>query len=79
MTYNSETDRQHSSMRRNNAKITNTVIGLLAVIGVYIVVMAIKHQGVQDWGGLAAFVGALFVGLTGIYGAKAYQKQYEQK
>ncbi len=77
MGFNSENDKEHSSMRRNNSKMTNVVIGLLGIVGIYIVIMAVKHEGVQDWGGLAAFVGALFIGLTGIYGTKAYQKKYE--
>jgi uncharacterized membrane protein YjjB (DUF3815 family) len=78
MSYNSENDKAHSSMRRNNSKMTNVVIGLLGIVGIYIIIMAVKHEGVNDWGGLAAFVGALFIGLTGLYGAKAYQKQYEK-
>ena len=77
MGYLGEDDKTRSSMRYNNRLVTYACIALMGVMGVYIVAMAIMHEGVKDWGGMAAFLGAIGFILTGIYSAKAYQKKHE--
>ena len=77
MGYMSENDKERSSMRYNHRVATVCVAGLLAIVGAYILIMAWKHGGVNDWLGLAAFVAGLLAGLTGVSWTKAVQKKFE--
>jgi hypothetical protein len=77
MGYSSENDKEHSSQRLNLIMASAACFILLMVVAAYILIMAIKHQGVNDWTGLGVFAGLLLTGLGVNAIAKANQKKFE--
>ena len=71
------TNGQQSSMRLGWIIAVLLSAWLLFVVSVYILLMVILHDGVNDWYGLAAFVLGILAGLTGMGFAKAQQKKFE--
>jgi len=49
---------------------------LFLCVGVYILLNSFKDHEI-DWVGLGAFMGGLFAPITGVMGAKAYQRKQE--
>ena len=78
MSYNSETDKERSSQRLNLMMAGIACFILMMVVAAYIIIMAVKHTGVNDWSGLGIFVGLLLAGLGVNAIAKANQKKYEK-
>lgn len=77
MGYLSSADNKHSSMRLNLMLASIACFALLMIVGAYILIMALKHEGVNDWTGMGVFALGLLGGLTGVSFAKSQQKKYE--
>ncbi len=75
----SENDKEHSSQRANLLLASLASFILLMVVGAYIMIMALKHEGVNDWSGIGIFAGLLLAGLGVNAWAKSNQKQHEIK
>lgn len=78
MGYTSEDDKEHSSQRLNLLMASLACFILILVVAAYILIMAVKHQGVNDWTGLGVFAGLLLGGLGVNAIAKGNQKKYEK-
>ncbi len=74
----SENDKEHSSQRTNLWLAGLASFILLMVVAAYILIMALKHEGVSDWSGLGIFAGLLLGGLGVNAWAKSNQKKYEK-
>jgi len=77
MGYLAEDDKKHSSQRLNLMMASTACFILLMVVAAYILIMAIRHEGVKDWSGLAMFALGVLGGLTGVSFAKSNQKKFE--
>lgn len=77
MSYLNEEDKKQSSMRLGwMISIVMSAV-LLGCTSVYILIMAIKCEGINDWSGMGIFVLGVLGGLTGMGFAKAQQKKFE--
>jgi len=77
MSYLNEEDKKQSSMRLGWMISIIMSALLLASTSVYILIMAIKCDGIDDWSGMGIFVVGVLGGLTGMGFAKAQQKKFE--
>jgi len=78
MSFLSEKDNNKSSMRLGYLIAVICSAWLLFCISIYILLMVILHEGVNDWTGLGLFVLGILGGLTGMGYAKAQQKKHEK-
>lgn len=78
MGYLSEDDKKYSSQRVNLWLAGLGSFILMLVVAIYVLIMAFKHGGVNDWSGLGMFVGLLLAGLGANAWAKSNQKRFEK-